>query len=999
MKKKGMRILAFIMSIAMILSIFISPVSAAGGDSSESDSTISIADISELLNAISYKDYLAKYSSSPQSATATTVEIDPINDVDEDSTNVEKEVLDSYYGESNVLKVGDLGTITWKFNVPDTAFYYIQIEYCQIVGKTTSIERTFFINDEVPFSEARSLVLDKIWRYNYTVDEDGNDGFAIDKNGNDIRPAVVEDPSWQVYTMRDSKGFYNDPFTFYISAGENTITLESVREPMVIKSIKLIPVKDIVVPTYQEYLSAHGDVAQNTPSSTSIKIEGEHPANVSSVTVYPLNDRTSSITSGINGEQSAKVQKYNIVGGKQWKTVGEWLEYDLEVPESGYYKIAIRYKQDLLSGMYVSRRAYIDGELPFKEAADCRFDYSSSWESKFLGNNDGDFYFYLEKGSHKLKLEATLSDMADQIRQVSTSLTNLNNAYLKIIKLTGSSPDKKRTYNFSRVMPDVLETLMKESINLEKVYNYLKTTTGMSSENTSTLEQLYILLNKMASDEEEIAKNLETFKTQIGSLGTWVTNVSAQPLKVDYIQVQAENDKLPKDEGNFFQQFWFQIKLFIYSFITDYNSLGTTSDESSSTKPIEVWIASGRDQAQVIRNLIDNEFTPKTGVAVNLKLVTAGTLLPSVLAGVGPDVSLMEASNTVIQYALRSAVIPLNDFIENDEEDILARFPEAAMVPLTLYNYSENAEREKTYYGLPDKLNFSMLFYRKDILSELGLEIPRTWDDILAMIPILQYNNMTVGIQNDIYTFILQSGNEVYRDGGMRINFDSTGVLNAFDRLCSMYTKYDLNYQYDFVNRFRTGEMPLAIVDYTQCNQLTLFASELSDLWGFATLPGHVLTDDEGNTYIKNCAIAGVTGCLMLKGCKNQEEAWTFMKWYTGKDCQVKYSNDMVSIQGIGGRHPTPNIEAISEVPWTNEEKEQILAQFNNLEAVPNHPGSYYLARYINFAFLKAYNDKKDPAESLLAYVVTINKELTRRRIEFGMDYIDVATGQKVVQD
>ena len=53
MKKKGMRILAFIMSIAMILSIFISPVSAAGGDSSESDSTISIADISELLNAIS----------------------------------------------------------------------------------------------------------------------------------------------------------------------------------------------------------------------------------------------------------------------------------------------------------------------------------------------------------------------------------------------------------------------------------------------------------------------------------------------------------------------------------------------------------------------------------------------------------------------------------------------------------------------------------------------------------------------------------------------------------------------------------------------------------------------------------------------------------------------------------------------------------------------------------------------------------------------------------
>ena len=231
----------------------------------------------------------------------------------------------------------------------------------------------------------------------------------------------------------------------------------------------------------------------------------------------------------------------------------------------------------------------------------------------------------------------------------------------------------------------------------------------------------------------------------------------------------------------------------------------------------------------------------------------------------------------------------------------------------------------------------------------------------------------------------------------MQINFDDTGVLKAFTSLCNMYTQYSLPTVFDFANRFRTGEMPIAIADYTSCNQLTLFASELSGLWGFTVLPGYEHEREDGTKYINNSAIATVTGVIMLDGCENGQNAWEFMKWYVGKDCQVAYTNEMVSIQGIAGRHPTPNTEAIKEIPWTNDERDAILAQFNNLAAVPNYPGSYYLARYVNFAFLAAYNESKDPADSLLSYVTGINKEITRRRIEFGMDYIDVTTGEKVI--
>ena len=88
---------------------------------------------------------------------------------------------------------------------------------------------------------------------------------------------------------------------------------------------------------------------------------------------------------------------------------------------------------------------------------------------------------------------------------------------------------------------------------------------------------------------------------------------------------------------------------------------------------------------------------------------------------------------------------------------------------------------------------------------------------------------------------------------------------------------------------------------------------------------------------------------------------------------------------GIAARPATANRDALADLPWTAKEEANIMAQFDELVAVPNHPGSYYLARYVNFAFLATYNEGKDASDALLSYVTTINSELSRRREEFGM--------------
>ena len=128
--------------------------------------------------------------------------------------------------------------------------------------------------------------------------------------------------------------------------------------------------------------------------------------------------------------------------------------------------------------------------------------------------------------------------------------------------------------------------------------------------------------------------------------------------------IQMLKEKLPKAADNFFQAFWHEMQRFFQSFFRNYDRMGATVDASEVAGANEVWLAYGRDQTQVIRNLINNEFTPTTGITIDLKLVAGGTLLPSILSGQGPDVYIGLGDNDVINFAIRGAILP----IENNKD-------------------------------------------------------------------------------------------------------------------------------------------------------------------------------------------------------------------------------------------------------------------------------------------------------------------------------------------
>ena len=1141
-KAKFTKLMALILALTFLVGGGTVAISAAD-DNQESvgseEAKDTLAEIKELLNAISYGEYSKLHSGDAYPKATQTITIDAATGyVVESGTEEDVRLADKEKdGVSEGLFTSSESEVSWKINVPEAGKYAIKIEYFPVVGKAASIERVFKIDDKVPFGEARYLTLSKVWTSEYIeglyqvgslnsvskpvaeitesdltseikseldafaseaeaaglktgwvvkeevkknlfgklhteynvyatvefpevwtkantafVDEKQIRFFKNDVEENELRPTAVQSPWWIEYSLRDSSGYYTGEYEFFLEAGERTLTIQGQNEPMVIKSITLYPATE--VKSYDDYIKElEAKVGSLTAGGDEIKLEAEHMNNMSSKTIYAIEDRTSAVTSPAD---TTRVM-LNTVGGAKWQTAGQWIEFTFTTTEegAGMYDIITRFRQNVLDGMFVCRSLQIysqgleEGEAgyyngaPFAEAQKLQYNYDSNWQTTGLASDEIDangetreYAVYLAANTtYTMRLEVTLGTMGDIVREVEEILDIINDDYLEIIKLTGTTPDEYSDYSFSRVMPDVLVDMVVQSRRLDNdnpekygvsIAERLTNMAGQKSSNVGTLQKVAQLLHEMGTDEDEIAKNLETLKSYIGTLGTFLSSAKTQPLEVDYFVIRGSeqygadasnyNYKV-KANANIFQAAWHEIKSFVMSFFRDYNSMGSMSVVADDDA-VEVWLATGRDQSQVIRNLVNNDFSPNEtlnskgeyvgGAAVDLKLVAGGTLLPSILSGQGPDVYLGLGQGDVINYAIRSALLPVDEiadevgaqkvkdgFLTENTEwvDTISSFNDAAMLVLGV----ENPDGDMHYYGLPEAQGFTMMFVREDILAELNIPVPETWDDILAAIPDLQANNMMIGLSTDYSVYLYQAGGDLYADGGMRINLDSKKGLTAFEKMCNMFTQYNFPYTYDAANRFRTGEMPILIADYVgMYNQLKVFATEIEGLWKFYPMPGTIRTNEDGTTYIDRQTVSSVNASVIVKGCSDETGAWNFIRWFTGSDCQQEYSNEMVAIIGPAAKYNTANREALEELPWTTAELKQIQAQFENLASVPNYPGSYILGRYTQFAFLAAYDDNMDPVTEMQKYITTINVEITRKRQEFGLETLE--NGQTLAQ-
>ncbi|WP_278339736.1 extracellular solute-binding protein [Ruminococcus bicirculans (ex Wegman et al. 2014)] len=944
---------------------------ATADDSATGDGSSAATTGTDSIRQTSYTNYVKKYTDAARPDKTVEVlgkDYDPASVTDAQIT------VTTVDGENDVMQwANQEGSVSWTVNIPETGVYNIKMIYEALESNTNDVEFSLLIDGESPYATASRITLSKRWINESEIKQDSRQ--------NDIRPGQISTPCWQETPLEDIDGLFNEPLEFYMEAGEHTITFESEKAEFAVKSF-----------TFYQYeapaaYTAPSDSDLTQAQGQKITLEGETAAYKSSRTLYPTSDKSSYLTSSANGSSPTKT-RYNTIGSGSWTQSTQTVTWEFNVDKAGYYKIGIRGRQDQMRGMYSNRRLYVNGEVPCLEANQIKFYYDTDWSITTPKSENGDdLYFYLQAGTNTISLEAVPGEIGEIMGDLDELVYNINSYYRQIRQITGPDPDEYNNYMIDTAIPSIVPDFKEYAKTLRDKKAEIEKLSGSGGTEAETLEKMAIVLDKCIKKPDLIPEMMSQIKDNITSVSSFVNQYREQPLEVDMIEVATSDQDFTSCDKSFFGSLGFGFKGFIGSFFEDYNAL---SDEDESA--MECWVMLGRDNAEALQQLISSEYNPTAKTKINLKLVQGG-IVEATFAGKGPDLALFMGGDFPIQLAARGVLTDLTTFSDFDE--VKSRFADDATV---LYQYNGGT------YGLPCDQTFPMLFYRSDILSEYGIDPAtdlNTWDGLLNCLPTLQRNYLEVGLILPVMTstggttqvsaitepgntfamLLLQQGLNYYNEEQTKTTFDTQEAVNAFDTWTKFYTTYSFQQTYDAFTRFRTGDMPVVIQNYTFYNQLSVAAPEIKGCWGFQPVPGTVQEDGT----INHAANSNGSGAIIFTKAADQEGAWDFIKWFTSTDAQVKYGNNIESILGTMGRYATANEEALQQLSWTTSEVNLLLDQLNSQVEIPIIPASYGVTRNVMNAFRAVVNDYDNARDTLFWYNKDINDEITRKLEDLGL--------------
>lgn len=880
-------------------------------------------------------------------------------------------------GRAGAAEWNEGTAVEWEVDLDNEGSYRLAVGYYPLEGNGQDIEFRLWVDGVPQSANNEPFKLNRAWR---------DEALQVKQlRGNDVRPRQVEEPLWlDTPVLQAAQG---NPLVLRLGKGLHRIRLENIRERAMLDYIRLYP--DEQPPTYAEYRMAAtgaGTSAKAAGTAARTVVQAEHAYLKSSSGILPTMDRTSPMTFPYHPVK----MRLNTIGGSNWDTPGQWISWKLDIPEDGWYKLGLRYHQSKVKGSFVSRKVYVDGRIPFAEWEQIRFPYALNWQIQELGEQDDTgrqepHLIYLNRGTHYIKLEVTLGELAPSLRNVGKLVSELTQLYRRIVMVTGVRPDPYRDYELDRSIPGLIGELMNIQGRLGMEAEQLEQLTGGGNPGSRSLR---LLANQTASfidRPDTLPKRLDSFKTNMTGLADWMLTVSSQPLEVDYLYAAAPASSKPAAEASLLRKSVHELRAFAGSFLENYNAVGEAA--GTADRSIEVWTGLGRDQAYVVKRLIEDSFTPETGIDVRFNLVES-SLVTAVMAGEGPDVSLLTSRGDTMNLAIRGALEPL------DGMEGFGRLPEQYM-PSAFRPYMYNGRT----YAIPEDQEFYMMFYRKDILKELGLEPPGTWEELLKLAPELFNHNMQIGLPyenldafqllkrgigtlNLFPTLLMQNGTGLYNRELTGTRLEEPQAYEAFKMWTDFYSLFDYPLYKDDFNRFRTGEMPIVIASYRLFNNLTKAAPEITGTWAFQPIPGTRQADGTVNR------ATGATGTasIMLRKAPDKDAAWTFLKWWNRPDTQSRFAKELENELGVLGRRTPANLKAFEAANWNREQQAALLEQWRQVDEIPELPGGYYTSRNIDNAFRNVVFQLENPRESLYSWNKQINDEIKRKRYEFGVE-------------
>ena len=854
---------------------------------------------------------------------------------------------------------------------PTTGLYHLGMMYRIATSFDDEPYIEIKINGEIPFNEASELPLDVMWEL-----EVRDEAKRYNSYGNEMLPYSKSIDKAYKYYFDDVNARYVEPFYFLLNEGINYITIKPFDYELELEKFYIKGQENLV--DYNTYASSHANAKVvggiNTIQAESFKYKND-------VEIKASYYKDPGMTPA-----AYKNTVLNMVDGSSSSRGGTSYTYEVEITEGGLYSIAFKYLQNSLKGLNAMKNIYIDGKIPFNEMVGYAFPETQKWRNLTLSDANGNPYmFYLETGLHTITLETSLSRYNPYIQELYSVMDGINSLGLLVASITGSSSNAYNDWNIVKYIPDLVKILQSFAERVDAVYDAINAMNPESREASEiqTLHNASKLLRKLCARPNRIHLKLNQLNSGSGSayqlIGNAIGTLLSEPMSIDCMYLYDGAAKLPKAKSNIFAKAWFSIKSFVYSFFDKrYKVSGNANDDV-----LEVWIAQSTLYLDILQNMVDDEYTAATGQKVKISILPSSQkIVLNNATKTNPDLVLSIDSWEPYSYALRGILYDLKQF--DDFEEVTSNIYANCFTPVIC---------KDGVYAIPETQGMYIMFYRKDILDYLDLDVPSTWDEVLKMLPILQSYQMNfyhpLGSDSTYKNFgattqfIYLFGGEVFSESGVTTTVDTEEVISAITYMTDLFNVYNMPLQVsNFFEHFRSGTLPIGVGTIDMYLQLKYASPELTGQWGISPIPGFD-TDNDGE--VERWATAYGKCSIMFKNSKMKDEAWEFLKWWHSTDTQVEYLQNIQMRLGEKYLIIPANVDALKRSPWDREIKEQIsiAAKWSRIPAVL--PGSYVVERELSNIWNKVVIDRMDVRVAVSESVDKMNRELYRKYKEFGL--------------
>lgn len=871
---------------------------------------------------------------------------------------------DSYGNQVASLTPGN--EVTFAIDVEQTALYNIGFDYFSYDQSILPIELSVMTDGEYSFYEMRNLTFETTW---VSAQEK-----SLDRYGNEIVSLPNKKLQWEHKDIQDASCLYSEPLQVELEKGRHEFQITVGEGKFFLGNMTLSAPKQIAA--YQGSQKADGYEL--------ITIQGED--------FYERND--SSIHAAAEYDAalfpiSTKETVLNTVDADSFRKAGQSITYRFLVEKAGYYYLAMNYRQSDKSDFPVFLDVKVDGEIPNEQFQAYPMQSTNSYKTATLKDDAGDkLSVYLEPGEHTLSFTISAEYLRQALEKVDEIMGGINDLSLEVTKVAGTNKDKYRDLRLTRYIPDLQERLYGW---VDELYDIAQGATQFvdtqNPEKVAAFGYLIIAakqLKTLGEKPNELVYRVDELSTSSNSINTQIANfvdqINHNNISIDRIYLYQEDAKLPKKPG-LFRRIGLFLERFFYSFFGQSYSANGVDPEH-----VQVWVNRPRQYVEIMQKMIDEEFTPQTGIEVDLCLMTdANKLILSNASGDTPDIATGINYAIPFELGIRDALVDLTQF--EGYREVFSRYDDGILVSSVIGD---------KLISLPETMNFYVMFCRTDILNKLGLKMPDTLTELVAMLPDLQMRGLNVyyqtaamsGMRNFHGTtpILYQNHGRLYGETALDIELGTEESVKGFTQLTELFTLYDLPVDVpNFYQHFRNGDLPVGIADFNSYNLIKNAAPEIANAWQIALVPGIV---DEATGEVLRYMSGGAESSVMFKSDPEREQkAWTYLEWWSRAQTQAEFGQRLQIMYGEEYIWPTANIEAFGMLAFPTSDKAIIMEQAQYVLEAPRLLGSYMMERELSNAF----NDVVVNGETIRSRIDDVEKIVdreTRRKLEeFG--YID----------